>query len=485
MFQASVATLRLTSHCSTAGVSALGGNSCGAASPEGKNARPALVPCQTLGNTLSPCQTLGNTLSPCQTLGNTLSPRQTLGNTLSPCQTLGNTLSPCQTLGNTLSPCQTLGNTRSPCQTLGNTRSPCKTWEVPYQQRRSLSPMDEPPSFDRSRPQRRSLTPMEGTPRTGRSRSVSPFDTRVCHGLSSKVALFNKQVNEHLENQAVNPFSGEGRVSPRPKLDKHDANYGKPVGKTALRGMKAQSQVSKEILELCVIISENGEPLAEGPDDKDPRIVISFGTLFQVPLVYPLKLANALVVLSSTAEDGEIEVRISMYTYISSKVVGLLLRARKQKLVDFEGETLFQRKDDHVAIVLLKPIKVIREIFKAAEVRDREERKEQERQLYVQQHPELMLEEIEQELRQQEEEEAEAELRQQQLHSDEETEGRDCAIVDVNGTLSEESSVKLQEPNVETEKNKEGTVHLEEEISINIAPKPEILVEDVSETQNN
>nr|CAD7458847.1 unnamed protein product [Timema tahoe] len=335
--------------------------------------------------------------------------------------------------------------------------------EVPYQQRRSLSPMDEPPSFDRSRPQRRSLTPMEGTPRTGRSRSVSPFDTRVCHGLSSKVALFNKQVNEHLENQAVNPFSGEGRVSPRPKLDKHDANYGKPVGKTALRGMKAQSQVSKEILELCVIISENGEPLAEGPDDKDPRIVISFGTLFQVPLVYPLK----------------------MYTYISSKVVGLLLRARKQKLVDFEGETLFQRKDDHVAIVLLKPIKVIREIFKAAEVRDREERKEQERQLYVQQHPELMLEEIEQELRQQEEEEAEAELRQQQPHSDEETEGRDCAVVDVNGTLSEESSVKLQEPNVETEKNKEGTENLEEEMLINIAPKPEILVEDVSETLNN
>ncbi|CAG2067385.1 unnamed protein product, partial [Timema podura] len=234
--------------------------------------------CQKLGNTRSPCQTLGNTLSTCQTLVNTLSPRQTLGNTLSPCQTLGNTLSPRQTLGNTISSCLTLGNTRSPCHTVCYTRSPCHTpmsqlcksrymsrpmlQEVPYQQRRSLSPMDEPPSFDRSRPQRRSLTPMEGTPRTGRSRSVSPFDTRVCHGLSSKVALFNKQVNEHLENQAVNPFSGEGRVSPRPKLDKHDANYGKPVGKTALRGMKAQSQVSKEILELCVIISENGEPLA-------------------------------------------------------------------------------------------------------------------------------------------------------------------------------------------------------------------------------
>lgn len=31
-----------------------------------------------------------------------------------------------------------------------------------------------------------------------------------------------------------------------------------------------------------------------------------------------------------------------MYTVINDKVVGLLLRARKQGLVDFEGETLFQ-----------------------------------------------------------------------------------------------------------------------------------------------
>jgi thiamine kinase-like enzyme len=33
---------------------------------------------------------------------------------------------------------------------------------------------------------------------------------------------------------------------------------------------------------------------------------------------------------------------LQIYTSISNKVVGVLLRARKHKLVDFEGETLFQ-----------------------------------------------------------------------------------------------------------------------------------------------
>jgi hypothetical protein len=33
---------------------------------------------------------------------------------------------------------------------------------------------------------------------------------------------------------------------------------------------------------------------------------------------------------------------LQMYTSISNKVVGVLLRARKHKFVDFEGETLFQ-----------------------------------------------------------------------------------------------------------------------------------------------
>lgn len=49
--------------------------------------------------------------------------------------------------------------------------------------------------------------------------------------------------------------------------------------------------------------------------------------------------------------------------HISNKVVGLLLRARKHNLIDFEGEILFQRRDDHVPIFMLKPITEIRDIL--------------------------------------------------------------------------------------------------------------------------
>ena len=43
----------------------------------------------------------------------------------------------------------------------------------------------------------------------------------------------------------------------------------------------------------------------------------------------------------------------SIYTAISNKLVGLLLRARKHGYVDFEGEILFQGKDDEKLIKLL------------------------------------------------------------------------------------------------------------------------------------
>ena len=42
------------------------------------------------------------------------------------------------------------------------------------------------------------------------------------------------------------------------------------------------------------------------------------------------------------------------YTKISNKVVGMLLRARKQGLVVFEGEMLYQRRDDDVLITCLR-----------------------------------------------------------------------------------------------------------------------------------
>ena len=71
----------------------------------------------------------------------------------------------------------------------------------------------------------------------------------------------------------------------------------------------------KEIEELCSIIKTYGRETRDG-------WLITFGHIFQI------------------------------YVAISDKVVGLLLRARKHGLLDFEGEMLFQRRDEDVAILL-------------------------------------------------------------------------------------------------------------------------------------
>ncbi|XP_063900120.1 actin-binding Rho-activating protein-like isoform X2 [Zophobas morio] len=155
--------------------------------------------------------------------------------------------------------------------------------------------------------------------------------------LSSKVALFNAVANKHIESQAVNPFSNDYKVGglPKPKISKED--YGRPArgSLSEARGFKATQQVCKEMLELCEIINKQGERLfSEKEKPGDPRVVISFGELF------------------------------SIYTVISNKLVGVLLRARKHKIVDFEGECLFQRRDDDVPVILIKPIQEIREMFR-------------------------------------------------------------------------------------------------------------------------
>ncbi|XP_073830231.1 uncharacterized protein isoform X2 [Musca autumnalis] len=145
--------------------------------------------------------------------------------------------------------------------------------------------------------------------------------------LSSKVAMFNNQVNQHKQSQLLNPFSQtDGRASPKPSFSKDE--YGKPLAGslTEMRGQKANIHVLKEMLELCQIIDSEGYNVKDEPDMR----VIPFGELFNI------------------------------YNYISDKVVGILLRARKHKLVEFEGEMLFQRRDDDVPIFLLKPISDIR-----------------------------------------------------------------------------------------------------------------------------
>ncbi|XP_017852164.1 fruit protein pKIWI501 isoform X2 [Drosophila busckii] len=139
--------------------------------------------------------------------------------------------------------------------------------------------------------------------------------------------MFNNQATQHKQSQLLNPFSHDGRAtSPKPTFSKDQ--YGKPLAGslTEMRGQKANMHVMKEMLELCQIIDSEGYQVKDEPTMR----VIPFGELFNI------------------------------YNYISDKVVGILLRARKHKLLEFEGEMLYQRRDDNVPIFLLRPIADIR-----------------------------------------------------------------------------------------------------------------------------
>ncbi|XP_018053211.1 PREDICTED: actin-binding Rho-activating protein-like isoform X1 [Atta colombica] len=146
--------------------------------------------------------------------------------------------------------------------------------------------------------------------------------------LGAKVAMFNQYADKHRDKQSKNPFSS-GLDIEKPKFSKEE--YGRPEAGSLsdLRGRKANAHVLKEILELCEIISHEGTPCRDQPD----VIAITFGDIFNI------------------------------YTNISNKCVGLLLRARKQKFLEFEGECLFQRRDDNVPIFLIKPIEDIRKEY--------------------------------------------------------------------------------------------------------------------------
>lgn len=100
---------------------------------------------------------------------------------------------------------------------------------------------------------------------------------------------------------------------------RNDKEYGLPVAgsKTETRGRFAGAHISQEVKQLCQIILQMGE------EQPDGTFSVTFRRLFD------------------------------RYTRISNKVVGMLLRARKQNLVHFEGEMLFQRRDDDVIITLL------------------------------------------------------------------------------------------------------------------------------------
>ncbi|XP_067839906.1 actin-binding Rho-activating protein-like [Heptranchias perlo] len=138
------------------------------------------------------------------------------------------------------------------------------------------------------------------------------------HGSGRLRQTWQKWADDHRESQRHNPFSGSHAVTLR--LHRGEEGYGHPKegSKTEQRGKDAHTLVGKEVEELLYIIRKNGEAGTDG------NICITFGKLFDA------------------------------YVTISNKVVGILLRARKHGLVHFDGEMLWQGRDDSALITLLE-----------------------------------------------------------------------------------------------------------------------------------
>lgn len=127
--------------------------------------------------------------------------------------------------------------------------------------------------------------------------------------------------SEHTVNQRLNPFSEyfDYDYSMSTRLQKGQEGYGRPKEgtKTAERAKRAEQHIHREIDDMCYVIRTMVDP------DQDGKTRITFGQLFE------------------------------RYVRISDKVVGILMRARKHGKVAFEGEMLWQGRDDGVIITLL------------------------------------------------------------------------------------------------------------------------------------
>merc|ERR1712012_1414377 len=100
----------------------------------------------------------------------------------------------------------------------------------------------------------------------------------------------------------------------------YGAGYGKPIPGSASdkRGQEYQRAVTMEVMGLCRIIFNHGFRLGNG------HTLMLFKDIFDI------------------------------YQNISNKVVGILARARKNRLVHFEGETLFQGQRDAINLFVIR-----------------------------------------------------------------------------------------------------------------------------------
>ncbi|NWV62711.1 ABRA protein, partial [Malurus elegans] len=145
---------------------------------------------------------------------------------------------------------------------------------------------------------------------------------RKCSAVHSLKERWQEWAEQHITTQKLNPFSEEfdHELAMATRLHKGDEGYGHPKEgtKTAERAKRAEAHIHREIRDMCFIIESMAKPRPDG------KIQVTFGELFD------------------------------RYVRISDKVVGILMRARKHGLVDFEGEMLWQGRDDNVVITLLK-----------------------------------------------------------------------------------------------------------------------------------
>ena len=136
--------------------------------------------------------------------------------------------------------------------------------------------------------------------------------------VSGKINSWETIYENHKEKQLINPFSQWDGASHREALEKTHTEYGRPIRgtDTEIRGRAAGRLMNHEVDILIYTIKEHGKKTG------NQTICITFGELFR------------------------------LYVQISNKLVGALLRARKYGFLDFQGEMLFQRRDEDTLISL-------------------------------------------------------------------------------------------------------------------------------------
>ena len=133
--------------------------------------------------------------------------------------------------------------------------------------------------------------------------------------------MWQKKTDEYAEKQRNNIFSSKytgPKAGGKVAINKKGADYGKPKegSATAARAAKAKEWVKKEIKKLLEVIVKIGGKNGDGMP------CIEFGPLFIA------------------------------YQDISDTLVGILMRAKKYKYLEYKGDMLFQGCHDKVMITL-------------------------------------------------------------------------------------------------------------------------------------